>query len=321
MNIVVLDGMTLNPGDLDWRSLEAFGRLTVYDRTPPDRIVERAKGAQIVISNKTPLRAETLNLLPDLRYIGVLATGYDVIDTKAAAARGVVVTNVPGYGTQTVAQTVFALLLELCHHVQLHSDAVRGGEWSSSPDFSFWKTPLIELAGKTLGIVGFGRIGERAARIAEAFGMNVIAVRSNRAMPSSSDDAVRRVELNELFRVSDAVTLHCPLTLETEGMINRNSLSLMKPSAFLINTARGKLVVEQDLADALNEGIIAGAALDVLSTEPPPPDNPLLTARNCIVTPHIAWATKEARERLLATAADNVGAWLNGSPRNVVGVS
>jgi glycerate dehydrogenase len=317
MKIVVLDGYTLNPGDLSWEGLEALGDVTVYDRTPTELILERAAGAEILLTNKTPLRAETLHRLPDLRYIGVLATGYDVVDTKAAADKGIPVTNVPDYGTASVAQMVFALLLELCQRVQRHSDAVYNGEWAASPDFCFWKTPLVELAGKTLGIVGYGAIGEQVARIALAFGMKVVAARRSKPAEAPFPNFAW-AELPELFAVADVVSLHCPLTPETEGMINRGTLGRMKPGAFLINTARGKLIAEQDLADALNAGTIAGAGLDVLSVEPPSPDNPLLHARNCIITPHIAWASKEARARLLDTAVNNVRQYLNGQPKNVV---
>lgn len=320
MKIVVLDGYVLNPGDLSWDSLEKLGEVVVHGRTPADQIVERSLGADILLTNKTPLRAETLAKLPDLKYIGVLATGYDVVDVEAAKRQGVVVTNVPAYGNESVAQFVFALLLELCHRVGLHSDSVRQGDWSRSPEFSYWRTPLIELSGKTLGIVGMGRIGRRVAQLAEAFGMKVIAAGrpGSTAAASAGGTAIRRVDLATLLRESDVVSLHCPLTAETQGMINHDALALMKPSAFLVNTARGKLIAEADLAAALNEGRIAGAALDVLSTEPPGGDNPLLTARNCVITPHIAWASLEARTRLLEIAVDNAARFIAGSPVNVV---
>jgi glycerate dehydrogenase len=306
--LVVLDGHTLNPGDLSWSALEALANVTVHDRTGPDQILKRSTGAELLLTNKTPLRSDTLQQLPELRYIGVLATGYDVVDTAAAVARGIVVTNIPVYGTESVAQFAFALLLELCHHVGQHAESVRKGDWSRNPDWSMAKTPLMELAGKTMGIVGFGRIGRQTARIAEAFGMRVIPV------DISPDDTA----LHDLLASSDVVSLHCPSTPETRGMINSRTLALMKPSAFLINSSRGALVVEQDLADALNEGRIAGAGLDVLPTEPPSA-SPLLTAKNCIVTPHIAWATREARSRLMEFAAENVAAFLRGAPVNVVG--
>ncbi|MGF7034564.1 glycerate dehydrogenase [Paenibacillus mucilaginosus] len=317
MRIVVLDGYTLNPGDLDWGPLEALGEVTVYDRTPPERIVERAEEAEIVLTNKTPLTAETIAGLPKLKYIGVLATGYNIVDGEAAAARGIPVANVPDYSTDSVAQLVFALLLELTLQVKLHSDAVHAGEWTGSADFSFTKSPLLELTGRTFGILGFGRIGQRTAGIAKAFGMNVIVSgRLPKAVPGFEE--VPWVPVDELFAVSDVLSLHCPLTPQTERIVNRERLRLMKPSALLINTSRGGLIAEQDLADALNEGRLAGAGLDVLSVEPPGADQPLLTARNCLITPHIAWATVEARTRLLGLAAGNVEAFLAGAPRNIV---
>lgn len=318
-NIVVLDGHTLNPGDLDWSGLEALGRLTVHDRTAPQEAADRARDAEIVLTNKTPLSAETIARLPKLRYIGVLATGYNVVDTKAAAARGIPVTNVPDYGTMSVAQFAFALLLALCHRVQRHADDVRQGGWSRCPDFSYVLSPQVELAGKTLGIVGFGTIGRQTARIGEAFGMRILALsRTPKPAPEFANLAWAK-DLQELLAASDVVSLHCPLTPETERMIRRETLVRMKPSAFLINTSRGPLLDEQDVADALNEGRLAGAAVDVLSTEPPAEgSNPLLAARNCLITPHMAWASKEARERLMAAAVDNVRAFLAGSPKNVV---
>jgi glycerate dehydrogenase len=316
MKLVVLDGYCLNPGDLSWDALRRFGELTVFDRTRPDEVVERAAGAEIVFTNKTPLPGVVLAQLPALRYIGVLATGYNVVDVDAAKARGIAVTNIPTYGTASVAQFVFALLLELCHNVKLHSDAVRAGEWSSNPDWSFWKSPLAELAGRTMGIVGFGRIGRQVGRIADAMGMNVLAYDTYHGGPPQY--GFRWAELEELLRESDVVSLHSPLFPETQGMINANSLALMKPSAFLINTSRGPLVVDRDLADALNAGRLAGAGLDVLSVEPPAADNPLLSARNCLVTPHIAWATREARSRLMDLTVGNLAAFLSGKPVNVV---
>ncbi|NEN82989.1 D-2-hydroxyacid dehydrogenase [Paenibacillus elgii] len=315
--IVVLDGYTLNPGDLSWEGLERLGSVALYDRTPVEEIVDRARDAGIVLTNKTPLSADTIARLPNLRYIGVLATGYNIIDTEAAAARGIVVTNVPAYGTHGVAQFVFALLLELCQHVGRHAEAVKSGEWSASPDFSFTKTPLVELAGKTMGLIGLGRIGRQTAHIAEAFGMRVIAVGSGRTQPTPVE-GVEWVTLPELLQQADVISLHCPLTPATHGLINQDRIALMKPSAMLINTARGPLVVESDLAAALREGRLAGAGLDVLSAEPPHPDNPLLAAPNCLVTPHIAWATKEARARLMNTACANVRAFLEGKPVHTV---
>jgi glycerate dehydrogenase len=306
---VVLDGYTLNPGDLSWAAFEQLGECVVYDRTPTEAIVSRAAGATAVLTNKTPLRAATLEQLPGLRYIGVLATGYDVVDVEAARKHNVAVTNVPTYGTDSVAQFAFALLLELCHRVQRHTDDVANEGWTRSPDWSYHLAPLIELAGKTMGVVGFGRIGRQAGNIARAFGMNVVA--HDPLVPET-------IPLEDLLKQADVVSLHCPLTPENRGLINAARLASMKPSAFLINTARGPLVVEQDLADALNEGQIAGAALDVLPVEPPRNSSPLIGAKNCIVTPHIAWATKEARARLMNTAAENLRAFLAGNPQNVV---
>jgi glycerate dehydrogenase len=317
MKIVVLDGYCLNPGDLSWDGLRGFGEVEVFDRTRVDEVAARAAGAEIVFTNKTPLPGYILRELPALRYIGVLATGYNVVDVDAARERGVAVANIPTYGTASVAQFVFALLLELCHHVGLHTDAVRAGEWSRNPDWSFWNSPLVELAGKTMGIVGFGRIGRHAGKIADAMGMRVIANDTYRGDEPSWPE-FRWAGVDELLRESDVVSLHSPLFPETRGMIDARSLALMKPTAFLINTSRGPLVVERDLADALNSGRIAGAGLDVLSVEPPAEDNPLLTARNCLVTPHIAWATREARSRLMDLAVANVAAFLAGKPQNVI---
>ena len=317
MKIVVLDGYTLNPGDLSWDSLENFGMLTVFDRTPKEKILERSQGAEILLTNKTPLDKQTLDQLPSLRYIGVLATGYNVIDIEAAYSNGVIVSNAPGYGANSVAQMTFSLLLELCIHVQRHSDAVRNGDWTSSKDWCFWNYPLVELSGKTIGIVGFGNIGQKVADLATAFDMQVVA--SNR---TETDQSHRKnfawKSLDELLSLSDVVSLHCPLTPITKGLININNLRKMKRSAFLINTSRGPLIIEEELALALNQGIIAGAGLDVLGIEPPTTDNPLLTARNCIITPHIAWATKESRMRLMQMVTDNLRSFLDGNPKNVV---
>jgi glycerate dehydrogenase len=318
VKIAVLDGYCLNPGDLTWDALRRIGEVEVFDRTRLEEVTGRAAGAEIVLLNKTPMPAHVLEQLPALRYIGVLATGYNVVDVDAARARGVVVTNVPTYGTASVAQFVFALLLELCHRVGMHADAVRAGEWSRNPDWSFWKSPLVELAGKTMGIVGFGRIGRQTGRIADAMGMRVIAHDTNQSN-APEYDGFRWAPVEELLRESDVVSLHAPLFPETKGMINARSLAGMKRSAFLINTSRGPLVVDQDLADALNAGRIAGAGLDVLSVEPPAADNPLLSAKNCLVTPHMAWATREARSRLMELVVENVEAFVAGSPRNVVG--
>jgi len=317
MKIVVLDGYTLNPGDLSWDGLRAIGEMEVFERTSHDLIVARAAGAEIVFTNKTRLTAQIFAQLSKLRYIGVLATGYDVVDVAAARERNIPVTNIPIYGTASVAQYTFALILELCHPPAIHAAATRAGEWSRYPDFSFWKTPLVELAGKTMGIIGLGRIGRRVAEIAVAMGLRVIAADEVKgAVPDWP--GFRWCGVDELLAEADIVSLHCPLLPQTRGIINAASLAKMKPSAVLINTSRGPLVVDQDLADALNGGRLAGAAVDVLSVEPPPPDNPLLSARNCIVTPHIAWATKEARTRLLDTAVANLQAFLQGHPVNVV---
>jgi glycerate dehydrogenase len=304
--IVVLDGHTLNPGDLDWQGIEALGELTVHDRTPLPQIVERAKDAGILFTNKTPLTA--------VRFIGVLATGFNIVDIAAARARGIPVCNVPGYGTASVAQHVFALLLELTQHAGHHGRTVRDGRWSASPDFCYWDFPLVELSGRALGIIGYGSIGEAVARIARAFGMIVLA---SARRPRSAPD-VEFASTDDVFRRADVVTLHCPLTEETRGMVNTARLATMKPGAFLINTGRGPLIVERDLADALNAGRLAGAGLDVLSTEPPAPDNPLLAARNCLITPHIAWATRAARARLMQIVVENLRAFLAGRPSNVV---
>jgi glycerate dehydrogenase len=307
MKIVVLDGYCLNPGDLSWRGLEALGKVTVYDRTPESLLLERAQGADAVLTNKTPLGRETFGALPGLRYVGVLATGYNVVDAAAARERGIVVTNVPAYGTASVAQLTIALLLELCHHVGAHGESVRRGEWTASQDWSYCKTPQVELAGKTFGCVGLGRIGRQTARIAEALGMRVVAHSRSQG-----------ISLEALLAQSDVVSLHCPLFPETRGLLGASQFQRMKPSAFLLNTSRGPLVVEQELADALNAGTIAGAGVDVLSVEPPAEGSSLFTARNCLVTPHIAWATREARGRLMEIATKNVSAFAAGAPENVV---
>lgn len=318
MKIVVLDGYTLNPGDLGWDDLKNSGDLTVYDRTSPELVFERADGAEILLTNKTILSGEMLKKLKGLKYVGVLATGYNVIDLDEAKKLGIIVTNIPAYGTDSVAQLTFALILELCFHVQRHSDSVMSGKWTRSIDFTFTEYPLTELASKTLGLIGFGNIGKRVYEIASAFGMNVVAFDNTFEEDESQRRNFRLVQLNELLKESDIVSLHCPLTPETAGLINAERLSTMKKNAFLINTARGPVVVDRDLADALNNGIIAGAGLDVLAVEPPQGDNPLFHARNCIITPHIAWATIEARTRLMKIATENVSAFLSGSPVNVV---
>lgn len=317
MKIVVIEGYSLNPGDLGWEGLEALGELTVYDRSRQDQIVERCKDAEMIFTNKEPLGRDIMAQLPKLKFIGVLATGYNCVDIAAAKERGILVSNVPGYGTTSVVQLTFALLLELTLHVQDHSNAVKNGDWSRSPDFCFWNYPLIELAGKNMGIIGFGDIGKKVADVASAFGMKIIA--NSRTQTDQSQRAnFRWAPVEELLEQSDVVSLHCPLTPETTGLINKGSLQRMKSSAFLLNTSRGPLVIDQDLADALNEGGIAGAGIDVLSKEPPPADNPLFSAKNCIITPHIAWATKEARIRLMDIVANNAKAFVAGAPVNVV---
>ncbi len=320
MKIVVLDGYAANPGDLDWSPLEAFGEVEVYERTPADKVLERCREAEIVLTNKVPFDAERIGALPKLRYIGVTATGYNIIDLQAAEEHGVTVTNVPAYSTASVAQMTFALLLELTQNVGHHSHLVRWGHWSEAPDFCFWDKPLIELAGLTMGLVGFGQIARAVAGIAAAFGMKVqVFTRSPEKYRNQPEYAsVAFVDLEELLRTSDVVSLHCPLTPETDRLINAERLGLMKPGAYLINTGRGQLVDEDALAAALKQKRLAGAGLDVLSVEPPPGSNPLLTAPNCFVTPHIAWATRAARQRLLDTVIANVGAFVEGRPQNVV---
>lgn len=315
-NIVVLDGYALNPGDLDWEPLRALGNVTVYDRTKETEVASRAKDADIILTNKTIVSASAIAQLPHLKYIGVMATGYNVVDIQAATARQIKVTNVPAYGTAAVAQLTFALILELCNHVGLHADSVKAGEWSRSPDFSYWKAPLQELDGKILGIVGLGQIGQAVARIGMAFGMSVIAYHKHPERDRM--DGVRFVTLEDCFTNADIVTLHCPLNEQNRGFVNKALLDTMKRSAFLINTSRGPLVNEQDLAVALNNERIAGAGLDVLATEPPPADHPLIQARNCLITPHIAWAAREARSRLLKITIGNVQAFLSGRPQNLL---
>jgi glycerate dehydrogenase len=312
MKIVVLDGYTNNPGDISWAPIEAVGSLTVHDRSAADEIVPRAAGADVVLTNKVVVGRETIEALPDLTYIGVLATGYNCVDTAAARARGIPVCNVPEYSTPNVVQATFALLLELTNHVGHHAQTVRAGRWSACPDFCYWDGDLMELAGLTLGIVGYGRIGQSVAAVGRAFGMRILA---HRRTPGTGPECV---DLETLLRESDVVSLHCPLTPDTKEMIDARRIGLMKPSALLLNTARGALVNEADLAAALNAGRLAGAGLDVLTVEPPPASNPLLTAKNCIITPHVAWATRNARQRLIEITAGNVRAFAAGTPRNVV---
>ncbi len=318
--IVVLDGYTANPGDLDWAALEQFGSLTVHERTPPELVLERAAGAQVLLTNKTVLDRRIIGALAELKYIGVLATGINVVDVAAARERGIPVTNVPGYGTRSVAQMVFALLLEMTQQVGHHARLVRYGAWSRSPDFCFWDRPLVELDGLTMGVVGFGAIGRQVTQLARAFGMRVLVHTGHpeKYREGFAGQGVEFVDLERLFTESDVISLHCPLTPATERLVDERRLALMKPGAFLINTGRGPLVDEAALAEALNREKIAGAGLDVVCVEPPPPDNPLLSARNCFITPHIAWATRAARERLMGIAIDNVRAFLAGQPQNLV---
>jgi glycerate dehydrogenase len=316
VRIVVLDGHTLNPGDMSWDDLRALGDCTVFERTPPSQILERASGAAAILTNKTPLTAGTLRALTGLRYVGVLATGYDVVDAGAARSLGIVVTNVPAYGTLSVTQMVFGHLLHHTLHVADHATAVAGGAWTQSKDFAFWVTPLLELSGMTMGILGFGRIGAATAAAARAFGMRVMAHDPD---PGKIRDAGHEpVGLDDLFRRSDVLTLHCPLTDDTRAIVNEARLRTMKPTAYLVNTSRGGVIDEPALARALNEGWIAGAGLDVLTAEPPPPGHPLLSATNCTITPHIAWATRAARHRLMSEVVENLRAFLRGTPRNVV---
>lgn len=319
MNIVVLDGYTENPGDLSWAPLEELGTLTVYDRTPIDdvpEIIRRIVGAEIAVTNKTPITREVLEGCPGLRCICVLATGYNVVDCAAARERKIPVCNVPAYGTAAVGQFAIAMLLEICHGVGHHSQTVHNGNWSSCSDWCYWDTPQIELNGKTMGIIGFGRIGQQTGRIAKAMGMNILAF--SRHETESGRDIAAYVGLDELLARSDVIALHCPLFPETEGIINRNSIAKMKDGVILLNNSRGQLVIEQDLADALHSGKVYAAGLDVVSVEPIRADNPLLAAPNCFITPHISWASKESRQRIMERTAENIRAFLEGSLRNVV---
>ena len=318
MKIVILDGYTENPGDLSWAQLEEFGELIVYDRTPYEdaAIIERIGDAEIVVTNKCPIRRAVIEACPKLRYITVLATGYNVVDVACAAERGIPVSNVPTYGTAAVGQFAIALLLEICQHVAHHSEAVHAGRWETSPDWTFWDYPLIELAGKTMGIIGFGRIGQTTGRIAKAMGMRILASGSRET--EAGREIADYVDLDTLLRESDVISLHCPLFPSTQGIVNRETIAKMKDGVILINNSRGGLVVEQDLADALNSGKVRAAGLDVVSTEPIRPDNPLLTAKNCLITPHISWAPLEARQRILDITAANLRAFLSGAPVNVV---
>ena len=319
MKIVVLDGYTENPGDLSWTALEALGELTVYDRTSltdENEIITRIGDAEVVYTNKTPITKNVIDSCPNLKFISVLATGYNVVDYVYAKEKGIPVTNVPTYGTAAVGQFAIALLLEICHHVAHHSDAVHAGRWETNPDWCFWDYPLIELADKTMGIIGFGRIGQQTGRIAKALGMKVIAYDS---FQSDSGRAIGEyVDLDTLLATSDVIALHCPLFPETQGIINKDTIAKMKDGVIILNNSRGPLVVEQDLADALNSGKVYAAGLDVVSTEPIKGDNPLLKAKNCIITPHISWAPKESRQRIMDCAEANLKAWLAGAPVNVV---
>ena len=316
MKIVVLDGYAANPGDLSWDKLKELGECTIYERTASDEVTERAMGAEIILTNKTIITAQHINSLPTLKYIGVLATGYNIVDVAAAKGRNIVVTNIPAYSTTSVAQMVFAHILNIAQQVQHYAEEVRQGAWTCSKDFCFWDTPLIELFGKKIGIVGLGHTGYTTARIAIGFGMQVCAYTSKQHLQLPPE--IKKMELDELFSQCDIISLHCPLTDSTREMVNARRLSLMKPTAILINTGRGPLINEQDLADALNRRQIFAAGLDVLAQEPPRTDNPLLTARHCYITPHIAWASSAARERLMQIMLDNIQAYLNGKPVNNV---
>ena len=314
--IVILDGYTENPGDLSWDAMAALGDLTVYDRTPADKIVERIGDADIVYTNKTPISRETLDACANVRFIGLLATGYNVVDVQAAKEKGIVVTNIPTYGTDAVGQFAIAMLLEICHHIGHHNDAVHAGRWTNNDDWCFWDYPLIELAGKTMGIVGFGRIGQATGRIAKALGMKVVAFDS---YPNETGKAIAEyVDLDTLLASADVIALHCPLFPDTEGIVNKETIAKMKDGVIILNNSRGPLIVEKDLAEALWSGKVYAAGLDVVSTEPIRADNPLLKAKNCIITPHISWAPKESRQRLMDIAVDNLAQFLEGNPVNVV---
>lgn len=319
MNIVILDGYTENPGDLSWAPLEALGELTVYDRTPvrdEAEIIRRIGGAEVVFTNKTPISRAVIDACPSMKFIGMLATGYNVVDYAYAAEKGIPVTNVPSYGTEAVGQFAIAMLLEICHHVADHDRTVHEGKWSRCADWCYWDYPLIELAGKTMGVIGFGRIGRQTARIAKAMGMHILAYDS---VETDEGRAIGSyVDLDTLLAQSDVIALHCPLFPDTQGIVNRDTIAKMKDGVILLNNSRGPLVVEQDLADALNSGKVYGAGLDVVASEPISPDNPLLSAKNCIITPHISWAPRESRQRIMDCAAENVRAYLDGKPVHVV---
>jgi glycerate dehydrogenase len=317
MKIVILDGYTENPGDLSWDAMARLGQLAVFDRTPADQILARIGDSEAVIINKVPLSADTIDRCPSMKYIGVLATGYNVVDIEAARRRGIPVCNIPAYGTAAVGQFAIALLLEICHHVGAHSDLVHAGKWQNSPDFCFWDYPLIELAGKTMGIIGFGRIGQTTGRIAEALGMDVL-VHDKVVNKALETEKLHYTSLEQIYANSDVIALHCPLFPETAGMINRESIARMKDGVIIINNSRGPLIVEQDLAEALKSGKVFAAGLDVVSSEPIKADNPLLGAPNCLITPHISWASKESRQRLMDIAVENLARFIAGTPINVV---
>jgi glycerate dehydrogenase len=316
MKIVILDGYTENPGDLSWEGFEKLGDLTVYDRTPGEKIIERIGSAEAVIVNKTPIDKKVLEACPTIKYVGVLATGYNVVDTNAAKEKGIVVCNIPTYGTDAVGQFAIALLLEICHHAQHHSNAVHEGRWENNKDWCFWDYPLIELAGKKMGVIGFGRIGQTTGRIAKALGMEVIAYDEYES--DAGRELAQYVSLDKLFADADVISLHCPLFPSTQGMINKENIAKMKDGVIIINNSRGPLVNEADLAEALNSGKVYAAGLDVVSTEPIKGNNPLLKAKNCIITPHISWAPKESRKRLMDIAVNNLAAFIAGKPINVV---
>lgn len=317
MKIVVLDGYTLNPGDISWEGLEALGEVTVYDRTKEEDVIARIGDADVVYTNKTPVTRATLDACGSVKFIGVLATGYNIVDIDAAKEKGIPVSNIPTYGTAAVSQFAIALLLELCHHIGAHSDAVKAGEWTNNPDWCFWKYPLVELAGKTMGIIGFGRIGQDTAKIAQALGMKVLAYDAYQN-PELESENCHYADLDTLLGQSDVISLHCPLFPSTEGIINKDNIAKMKDGVMIINDSRGPLIVEKDLREALDSGKVAGAALDVVSTEPIQADNPLIGAKNVILTPHIAWAPKESRQRLMDIAVANLRAFVDGAPQNVV---
>ncbi len=316
MKIVVLDGYVLNPGDISWDGLKRLGDLTVYDRTPKDKVIERIGEAEIIFTNKVPITKEVMDKT-NIKYVGVLATGYNLVDIDAAKEKEITVTNIPTYGTNAVAQMVFAHILQICHHLSEHDAAVKKGDWTNNIDWCFWNYPLIELAGKTMGLIGYGKIGQATGKIAQAFGMKVLAYNPNKNRNLESE-TMKYVELDELLEKSDIISLHCPLFESTKGIINKDTIAKMKDGVIIINTSRGPLIVEEDLAEALNSGKVYAAGLDVVSTEPIEEDNLLLKAKNVLITPHIAWAPKEARERLMNIAVNNLDAYLNGTPENVV---